>query len=330
MISHTWLHPWAFWLFLLLPLAGWIGWIARKRTPRLRHPGLPSGFRPRAGLRRRLSSLPLWIRILALASLVTGLARPVYRSPWSEDTVNGVDIVLVLDVSTSMQIHDVEPNRMEAAREMMVKFIAARDRDRMALVAFAGRPVTRCPLTSDREVLRALLDSTSNQGLEDGTAIGDALLMAGNRLRNSPAKSKVVVLLTDGQNNMGTTDPASAARALAAMGIKIHTIGLGTEGVFTQDFVLGNGATQKLSMQSSLDAKSLAELARLGHGSFFRAADRGSLQEAYAKIDELEKTRITTTMHWETWELFSRWVWLAMALVVVAWTLERTWLRRTP
>ena len=325
-----WMHPQLLWALLALPVLGWLGWKARARAPRMLHPGLPRGFRPRKGLRRRLSSLPLWLRLLAVAALVAGLARPVVRTPWSEDSVNGVDIVLALDVSTSMQITDVKPNRIEAARQILVKFAAARDRDRMGLVSFAGYPVTRCPLTTDRDVLRQIIDSTSNEGMEDGTAIGDALMMAGNRLRRSPARSKVVVLLTDGQNNRGSMDPLAAARVLATEGIRIYTIGLGTEGVFNQDFHLPDGRVVRGSIQSDMDSKTLSAMAAVSGGRFWRALDRDALAKAYAEIDHLERTRISTRTQWEVHERFRAWALAALVLSIAAWILESTWLRRLP
>jgi Ca-activated chloride channel family protein len=325
-----WQNPWVFWLLLLLPLFVWIGWKSRARAPRMFHPGFPRGFHPRAGIRRRISSLPLWLRLLALACLLVGLARPVIRTPWSEDSVNGVDIVLMLDVSTSMQIRDVSPNRIEAARRIMADFIAGRDRDRMGLVAFAGHPVTRCPLTTDREVLRDLLDSTSNQDMDDGTAIGDALMMAGNRLRKSMTKSKVVVLLTDGQNNMGAMDPLAAARVLATEGIRVYTIGLGTEGVFEQEFKLPDGQVVRGKVQSDMDTRTLSAIAATTGGKFWRALDRGALQKAYAEIDRLERTRISTRTQWEVHERFRVWAFAALVLSLLAWTLEATVLRRVP
>jgi len=326
----VWLHPHVLWLLpLLLPL-GWLGWKARRRVPRMLHPGLPAGFRPRGSARRHLSSLPLWLRVAAVGLILAALSRPVTRLPWSEDTVNGVDIVLMIDVSTSMQIHDVKPSRIEAARQILSEFAMSRDRDRMGLIAFAAQPVTRCPLTTDREVLRDLIDSTSNQGMEDGTAIGDALLMAGNRLRSSPAKSKVVVLLTDGESNMGAVDPISAARALAALGIRIYTIGLGTEGTFVQDFKLPDGSVQHGQVQSDMNAKDLSEIARISGGHFWRALDRDALENAYKSIDRLERTKISTKVHWETREQFRLLAELALILSLAAWILETTWLRRTP
>ena len=330
MSGLNWQHPWVLWFLLALPLVGWAGWMLRRMVPRMRHPGLPKGFKPRVGLRRFLSPLPLWLKIAALGMLVTALARPILRTAWSEDSVNGVDIMLAMDVSTSMQIKDVKPSREEAARQILARFISGRDRDRMGLVAFAGRPVTRCPLTTDRQVLRDLLDSTSNQGLDDGTAIGDALLMAGNRLRKSNAKSRVVVLLTDGQNNMGSVDPISASKAIASLGIRIYTIGLGTVGTFTQDFKLPDGTVQQGQIQSDMDAKTLAEVARTGNGKFFRALDRDALQNAYDAIDRLERTKISTNTHWEVHERFVAWVLAALGLLLLAMVLEHTWLRRLP
>lgn len=330
MMGTTWQNPWVLWFLLALPLAGWAAWWLRRFAPRMRHPGLPAGFKPRTSIRRILSPLPLWLKLAAAALLVAALARPISRTAWSEDSVNGVDIVLVLDVSTSMQIRDVKPSREEAAKAILTRFIAARDRDRMGLVAFAGRPVTRCPLTTDRQVLRDLLDSTSNQGLDDGTAIGDALLMAGNRLRKSPAKSRVVVLLTDGQNNMGSVDPLSAAKAVSSLGIRIYTIGLGTVGTFNQEFKLPDGTVQQGQVQSDMDEKTLAGVAELGKGKFFRALDRDALQKAYEAIDALERTKIDTHTHWEVHERFEIWALGALGLLLLAAALERTWLRRLP
>jgi len=208
--------------------------------------------------------------------------------------------------------------------------VAGRDRDRMGLIAFSGRPVTRCPLTTDREVLRQIVDSTSNEGIEDGTAIGDALMMAGNRLRSSTARSKVVVLLTDGQNNMGAMDPLAAARVLATEGIRIYTIGLGTEGVFEQDFKLPDGRVVSGKVESDMDTRSLSAIAAVSNGKFWRALDRGALESAYGEIDRLERTKISTRTQWEVHERFRVWAFAALVLSVCAWILEATWLRRGP
>ncbi|MBK8801683.1 MAG: VWA domain-containing protein [Fibrobacteres bacterium] len=330
MMPREWLRPELVWLLAALPALGWLAWRARRRVPRMLLPGLPKGFKPRSSLRRKLSSLPLWIRLAALACLVAAVARPVSRTAWNEDSIHGVDIILAFDVSTSMQIRDVKPSRIEAARAMMNQFVLSRSHDRMGVVAFAGKPMTRCPLTTDREVLRDLIDSTSNLGVEDGTAIGDALLLAGNRLRQSKSESKVVVLLTDGQNNAGAIDPLSASRALSAMGIRLYTIGLGTSGIFEQDFVLPDGSRRRGSLQSDLDPKVLEAMANVGGGKSFLATDRDALSKAYSEIDRLEKSEISSKTFWETRELFVPWAIAALCLVLAAWALERTWLRRTP
>lgn len=330
MMPREWLRPELFWLLAALPPLGWLAWRARRRVPRMLLPGLPKGFKPRSSLRRKLSSLPLWIRLTALACLVVAVARPVSRTAWNEDSIHGVDIILAMDVSTSMQIRDVKPSRIEAARAMMGKFVLSRSHDRMGVVSFAGKPMTRCPLTTDREVLRDLIDSTSNLGVEDGTAIGDALLLAGNRLRQSKAKSKVVVLLTDGQNNAGAIDPLSASRALSALGIRLYTIGLGTNGTFEQDFILPDGSHRRGSLQSDLDPNILEAMASVGGGKAFLATDRDALSKAYSEIDRLEKSEISSKTFWETRELFVPWAIAALCLLLAAWALERTWLRRTP
>jgi len=270
------------------------------------------------------------LKLAALALLLAVMARPVDRTAWSEDDIHGVDIVLVLDVSTSMQITDVKPSRAEAARDLLKRFIAGRSHDRLGLVAFAGRPVTRAPLTTDRDLLKTLVDETTNEGLDDGTAIGDALLMAGNRLRQSKTKSRVVVLMTDGENNAGAVDPVSAARALASLGIRIHTIGVGREGTFQQTFQLPDGTRRQGMVESKMDAKSLSEVARIGHGSFHRALDRDALDKAWGEIDRLERTKISSRTWWETHERFAPWALCALACLAVALVLESTWLRRTP
>lgn len=327
---NTWLEPRFLWLLSLLPLVLWGGLRSAARRPRLLLPGLPPGFRARSGARSLLAPLPVLLRAIAVGLLVAALARPVERTAWSEDDIHGVDIVLVLDVSTSMQISDLKPSRDAAARAMIRRFVAGRPNDRMALVAFAGRPVTRAPLTTDRDLLRTLVDETTNEGLQDGTAIGEALLMAGNRLRGSQATSKVVVLLTDGENNAGAIDPVSAARALGSLGIRLHTIGVGREGRFEQVFRLPDGSERRGVVESKMDAKSLAEVASIGKGKFFRALDDDALDKAWREIDRLEKTRITSRTWWETKERFA--IWLAGALVALALAaiLEATWLRRTP
>lgn len=330
MMPADWLHPRLFWLLAALPPLVWLAILAGRRAPRLLLPGLPRGFRPRASVRRILSPLPLVLKTAALALLVAAIARPVDRTAWSEDDIHGVDIALVLDVSTSMQIQDVAPSRTEASRELIKTFIAGRSHDRMALVAFAGRPVTRAPLTTDRDLLRVLVDETTNEGLDDGTAIGDALLMAGNRLRGSKAKSRVIVLLTDGENNAGAVDPVSAARALSSLGLRIHTIGIGREGRFQQAFRMPDGTVQKGVVESKMDAKGLAEVARIGRGRFFRALDRDALEKAWTEIDALERTRISSRTWWETKERFAPWALSALALLALALILESTWLRRLP
>lgn len=326
----TWLEPRLFWLLLGIPLLLWGGWRAARVRPRLLLPGLPPGWRPSRSPRSLLAALPLVLRVGAVGLLVAALARPVERTAWSEDDVHGVDIVLVLDVSTSMQIADLKPSRDAAARSMIRRFVAGRAHDRMALVAFAGRPVTRAPLTTDRDLLRTLVDETTNEGLQDGTAIGEALLMAGNRLRGSKAASKVVVLLTDGENNAGAIDPISAARVLGSLGIRVHTIGVGREGRFEQVFRLPDGSQRRGVVESKMDARSLAEVARIGKGGFYRALDADALEKAWTEIDRLEKTRIVSRTWWETKERFGSWILGALAALALGLALETTWLRRIP
>ncbi len=325
----SWTHPWLLWTLLLLPLLAWGAW-KRSRTgsPRLLSAvgfeGLPRSFK------ERVWALPLGLRVVAVGLLVVAAALPVKVRMVEEATTWGVDMMLVLDVSTSMQAKDVKPDRIGAARSILHDFVLGRPYDRMGLVAYAGFPLLRCPLVADRELLARLIDSTNNWGFEDGTAIGDALLSAANRLTDRKARSRVIVLLTDGASNMGTVDPVSAARALAAKGIRVYTIGVGREGNYTGSFTLPDGRQVNGTLQSDLDEKSLSEIARVTGGRFWRALDRDALKKAYEVIDALEKSKVESRRYYQREPRHMPWIWLALGLLTVSVLLERTWLRRLP
>jgi Ca-activated chloride channel family protein len=239
--------------------------------------------------------------------------------------------MLVLDASGSMQAQDFKPrNRLNVAKEVIKEFIAGRDNDRIGLVAFAAQAVTQCPLTLDYPVLTRLVDEVDIGMLEDGTAIGVALATAVNRLKNSEAKSRVAILLTDGQNNAGTIDPTTAAKVAAALGIKVYTIGVGTRGrapMPVNDPVFGR---RMVSVQVDLDEGTLARIAELTDGRYFRATNREELVEIYDEIDELEKTRIES----DTWVSYTdRFHWFvipALGIFLVELALGQTALRELP
>lgn len=233
------------------------------------------------------------LRIIALVFIMLALARPqTGRSEYTVDT-KGVDIMLVLDISGSMQAQDFKPkNRLHVAKEVVKEFISKRKHDRIGLVIFAGQAMTQCPLTFDYAVLQKLVENVHFGMLEDRTAVGIALATACNRLKNSKAKSRVVVLLTDGQNNAGSVDPLTAARVAGAMGIRVYTVGVGSTGIVpvpVDDPRFGRAA---VPMKVELDEKTLKMIAENTNGKYFLATNPDELRKIYGQIDELEKTRI--------------------------------------
>ena len=323
-----WTHAWVLWTLLLLPLLGWLGLRSGHRAPRLLVPEDLSTL-PRSW-RARLWGAPLVLRLLAIGCLVVVMALPVKVRSMEDVTTWGVDMMLLLDVSTSMQVKDVKPDRITAAKDIMHRFVLGRPHDRMGLIAFSGWPLLRCPLVADREMLARLVDSTDNRGFEDGTAIGDALLSAAVRLQGSKAHSKVVVLLTDGASNMGSVDPVTAARALAAKGIRVYTIGVGKQGTYEGDFVLPDGKKVHGQVASDIDEKALAEIARITGGRFWRAMDRNAIDDAYKAIDRMEKSRVESKRYYQREPRHAPWLWAALFLLAGSILLERTAFRRLP
>jgi Ca-activated chloride channel family protein len=271
------------------------------------------------------------LRALVLVLVVVAIARP--QTGQSEYTTHteGVDILLVLDTSGSMQAQDFKPkNRLHVAKEVVKEFVGKRENDRIGLVVFAAQAVTQCPLTLDYPVLNRLIDEVDIGMLEDGTAIGVALATAVNRMKDSEASSRVVVLLTDGQNNAGSIDPTTAAKVAAALGVKVYTIGVGTKGrapMPVNDPIFGK---RMVSVEVSLDEETLTKIAELTDGHYFRATDREELFEIYDRIDEMEKTRIDT----ETFVNYTdryRWLLLpALGLFLMELALGQTLLRELP
>ena len=289
-------RPGALLLLLALPLVIWALARARSRRPILRLPSarLFDGLPQTAWARLRW--LPGALRVLALALLVLGLARPQIRASRSEDlSVEGIDIVLALDVSTSMRAADFKPkNRLHVARQVISDFIQQRVDDRIALVVFAGAAYTQAPLTFDHGILREVLDSVQTGVIEDGTAIGNALATSLNRLKESEAKSKVVILVTDGDNNAGNISPSEAAAIAARLGVRVYPIMVGKGGRVPypsgKDFL---GRTVYTQVELPVNPALLADLAEQTQGRAFVATDTESLRETFQTIlDELEKTQL--------------------------------------
>jgi len=285
-------RPWALLLLLLLTL--WLWWLRRHEASRLTIPFsrtdmLARGPRPAL---RVVKWIP-WLRALALAGVIIAVAQP--RSGARASTVNseGIDIALTVDISSSMLAEDFQPqNRMEVAREKLKRFVMARKTDRVGLVAFSGEALTQVPLTTDYPVVLAAIDNLQVGQLEDGTAIGTAIATAANRLRNSPGRSRVMVLLTDGENNRGAIDPRTAAQAAGAFGIRIYTIGVGSEGMAPVPVGRGLFGLRYENRPVKIDEPLLTEIANTTGGRYFRAKDAAALQAIYEQIDRLERTAV--------------------------------------
>lgn len=320
------------WLLLLLlvpALAGWEWFRAQKRTGvRYSSVGLLRNG-PRS-LAARLSWLPSVLRTAAFCLFVLALARPQKRDQRTEVFAEGVDIMMVLDTSTSMRAQDFQPNRFEAAREVGAEFIRGRTSDRVGLVVFAAKAYTQAPLTLDYEFLQTMLDEVEVGVIEDGTAIGTALAMAVNRLKDTDAKSKVVILLTDGQNNRGEIDPVTAAEVAEALGVRVYAIGVGARGeapVVIDHPLIGR---QRRMMPVEIDEEMLGSVASLTGGKYFRATNREALREIYGEIGELEKTKIEELSYTRFDEKYARFLWPALVLLMLEILLSNTRLRRLP
>src|SRR3954471_19490401 len=308
--------PWVLLLLLFLP----IWWIVRRR----RRPSaivfsrvsvLAAG--PRAG---RATTLMLFIlRNLLLASMIVALSRPRSGAHAEDVTSEGINIVLAIDLSSSMLAQDFQPqNRLEVAKDVVKRFISARTSDRIGVVAFAAEALTQVPLTTDYPVVSAAVDNLAPGQLEDGTAIGTALATAANRLRTAPGRSKVIILLTDGENNRGAIDPRTAGKAAAAFGIKIYTVGVGTEGMAPVPVGRGLFGLRYENRPVRIDEALLTDIANESGGRYFRARDAAALQRIYEQIDQLEREPVQTKSYVRFTELF-RW---PLGLALLALTIE--------
>lgn len=269
------------------------------------------------------------LKVLAIALLVTALARPQSSNSWQTYTSEGIDIVLALDISGSMLARDFKPDRLEAAKEVATKFILERPQDKIGLVIFSGESFTQCPLTTDQAVLVNLLRDVKSGMIEDGTAIGLGLANAVNRLKDSPAKSKVIILLTDGVNNRGAIAPATAAELAKTYGIRVYTIGVGTYGEAPYPVQTPFGIQlQKVPVE--IDEDVLQQIADLTGGQYFRATDNDKLTQIYAQIDQLEKSKIEVKHFSKKDEQYFIFGLIGMCLLIAEALLRYTLLRKIP
>ena len=284
---------------------------------------------------QRYRHILIILRSTAIVLFVIALARPQYGNKQTKVTTEGIDIVLAVDVSGSMLAEDFEIggrryNRLHVVKQVVKDFIMKRTNDRIGLVVFAGRPYTQCPMTLDYGMLLQLLDKVEIGMVEDGTAIGSALGSSIERLKNTKAKSKVIILLTDGRNNSGEIDPFTAAEIARTFGIKIYVIGAGTKGLapFPAFDIFGNKVMKQVKVD--IDDDALREIARITDGNYYRATDTESLKEIYGQIDKLEKTESDVTQYTEYNELFHYFLLSAFGLLFVELSLAKTKLRKIP
>ena len=286
-------QPYFFALFLLIPIL--IFWYAK--TNNRRSASIQISTTTAKGLgtwKVSFRHLPFICRIICIAILITALAKPQTRNEEKNTEGEGIDIVLCIDVSGSMSAQDLTPNRLEAAKNVAIDFINRRPTDRIGIVIFSGESFTQCPLTSDKNVLVSAVQNIHFGLLEDGTAIGSGLSTSVDRIRNSKTKTKIVILLTDGENNSGLIDPKTAKEIAKAFGIKVYTIGVGTDGMAPQPVQTPLGV-QMQSVKVSIDEKLMKQIAEETGGKYFRAKDNDGLSGIYETIDQLEKSKIEIT-----------------------------------
>lgn len=328
----TFNNPEYLWLLLLLiPMIAWYIFKQYQSDASLQ----VSTTQPFAKIPRTrkhyLFHLVFALRCIAIALLIITIARPQSSNSYKTESTEGIDIMLSLDISGTMLAEDLKPNRLEAAKEVAIKFIADRPDDNVGLVIFAGESFTQCPLTTDHAVLINLVRSVKfgEMGIDDGTAIGLGLARAVDRIKDSQAKSKVVILLTDGSNNSGDIAPLTAAEIAKKMGVRVYTIAVGKHGMAPYPFQTPFGI-QYQNVPVEIDEEVLQQIAKMTGGSYFRATDNATLSEIYAEIDQMEKTKLQVREYRKKQEEFFPYLLTAFFLLVLEVLIRNTLLRRLP
>ena len=324
----TFANPEFFWLLLLLPLALLWYFFKRKEQNASLTISSTTGF-PRKDFLPRLRHFLFLLRLISLAAIIVAMARPQTEDISTRTkTTKGIDIVMAIDVSSSMLARDLKPNRLSALKEVASDFIAERPNDRIGLVAYAGEGYTKTPITSDKAIVLGALGEITYGELNDGTAIGMGLATAVNRLKESKAISKVIILLTDGVNNSGFIEPRTAADLAIEFGIKVYAIGLGTNGnALTPITYNADGSFRYGMRQVEIDEELLKEIAQVTGGKYFRATNNEKLEAIYDEINKLEKTEIEEFKYYRYEEKFRPWVLLASGFLLLEWILRNTLFR---
>lgn len=323
-----------FLLLLIIPYIMWYVMYRKKSEPTMRMSDtFVFRYAPKS-LKVRLMPLQMLLRLTAFTFLVLALARPQTSNSWKNRQTEGIDIMLAIDVSTSMLAEDLKPNRLEAAKMVAAEFISGRPDDNIGLTIFAGESFTQCPMTTDHTSLLNLLqnvraDIAARGLISDGTAIGMGLANAVGRLKASKAKSKVVILLTDGSNNMGDISPMTAAEIAQSLGIRVYTIGVGTNKVAPYPMPVAGGV-QYVNMPVEIDTKTLSEIAQTTQGDFYRATNNNELKKIYKEIDQLEKSKMSVKKFKKKFDAFPPFVMAAALALLLELLLRITIFRRIP
>lgn len=321
-------------LLLFIPLVGYVVWYLTKGKsikPSMKVSTIAPFGNGIKSFKNRILHLPFILRILTLSMVIIVLARPQSSDSWEESDIEGIDIMLATDVSTSMLAMDLKPNRIEAAKEVAAKFVNSRKNDNIGLTIFAGESFTQCPLTIDHAVMLNMLNAVKcdialNGIIEDGTAIGMGIANGVSRLKDSKAKSKVIILLTDGSNNSGEISPEAAAEIAKEFGVRIYTIGVGTNSE-TAPFPYGD---QVVNVPVEIDEVTLKKIAQITDGKYYRATSKESLGEIYSEIDKLERTKLHArqfSAYNEEYQIFALIALLSLMLEII---LRNTVLRKIP
>lgn len=321
-------------LLLLIPYLLWYILYRKRSEPTFTMSDTYAYNSIKKSWRMRILHLPVFLRIVTFVCIVIILARPQTHNSWGNKSVEGIDIMLAMDVSTSMLAEDLKPNRMEAAKKVAAEFISDRANDNIGLTIFAGEAFTQCPMTTDHASLLNLLqgvrtDIASRGLIADGTAVGMGLANAVSRLKESKAKSKVIILLTDGSNNMGDISPLTAAQIAKSLGIRVYTIGVGTNTVAPYPVMVG-GTTQYVNVPAEIDTKTLKDIAQSTDGGFYRATNNAELKEIYNDIDRLEKTKMDVKKFSKRYEAYEPFALIAILSLLLEILLRLTILRRIP